>query len=150
MIYFRKGDMFEVEVEALVNTVNTVGNMGKGLALAFKNKFPENNGAYIEACKNNQVRTGEMFVVEAADRGALRYIVNFPTKQHWRNPSQMLWVEQGLASLREFITNNDIKSIAIPALGAGLGGLNWLMVKDAIQNNLGDMDGVDIFVFEPL
>ena len=150
MITYQKGDMFEADVEALVNTVNTVGAMGKGLALLFKNKFPVNNEMYVNGCRNNEVKTGEMFVVEVTGRGTLRYIVNFPTKEHWRYPSQMVWIEEGLIDLRRFILDNNVKSIAIPALGAGLGGLSWPAVKNEIENKLADLQDVQIMVFEPL
>lgn len=150
MITYQKGDMFEADVEALVNTVNTVGAMGKGLALLFKNKFPVNNEMYVNGCRNSEVKTGEMFVVEITGPGTLRYIVNFPTKEHWRNPSQMAWIEEGLIDLRRFILDNNVKSIAIPALGAGLGGLSWPAVKKEIENKLADLQDVKIMVFEPL
>lgn len=150
MITYQKGDMFEADVEALVNTVNTVGAMGKGLALLFKNKFPANNEMYVNGCRNNEVKTGEMFVVGVTGRGNLRYIVNFPTKEHWRYPSQMVWIEEGLIDLRRFIIDNNVKSIAIPALGAGLGGLNWPDVKSEIEDKLAGLDAVQIMVFEPL
>lgn len=149
MITFKQGDIFQEDVEAVVNTVNTVGAMGKGLALAFKNKFPENNKHYADACRNNHVVTGKMFVVSLINRGKLRYIVNFPTKQHWRNPSQIEWIADGLKDLRQFILSSGISSIAIPALGVGLGGLQWSSVKELIRAELEDLNHVEIIVFEP-
>lgn len=149
MITFTTGNLLDAEVEALVNTVNTVGVMGKGIALMFKERFPANTEAYSRACKAGEVKTGQMFVTETGELMGPRWIVNFPTKQHWRAKSQMQWIIDGLADLRRFIEQNQVRSIAIPPLGAGNGGLDWAEVKPQVEQALGGLDGVNIVVFEP-
>ncbi len=149
MITFTQGNLLETRAEALVNTVNTEGVMGKGIALMFKERFAENFRLYAAACKAKEVRTGRMFVTEVRELDGPRWIVNFPTKQHWRPPSKLEWVETGLQDLRRFIIDNDVKSIAIPPLGAGNGGLEWADVRERIEAALGDLEGVEILVFEP-
>ena len=148
MITFTQGNLLEAKAEALVNTVNTVGVMGKGIALMFKERFDLNYQLYAVACKAKQVHTGQMFVTEANELDGPRWIVNFPTKQHWRSPSQLTWVIDGLQDLRHFLIEKDVKSIAIPPLGAGNGGLEWSEVKPEIERALGNLD-TDIIVFEP-
>jgi len=148
MIIFTQGNLLEAKVEALVNTVNTVGVMGKGIALMFKERFAENYRLYAAACKAKQVETGKMFVTPVQELDGPRWIVNFPTKRHWKAPSKMEWVVEGLADLRAFILDNHIKSIAVPALGAGNGGLEWMAVREQIEAVLGDLDA-EILVFEP-
>ncbi len=149
MIHYTQGNLLEANVDALVNTVNTVGVMGKGIALMFKERFPKNMQAYAKACKKGEVVTGKMFVTETGELMGAKWIVNFPTKQHWRAKSKMAWVEEGLKDLRHFIAENQVKSIAIPPLGAGNGGLDWQNVKPKIEQALGNMQDVDIWVFEP-
>jgi O-acetyl-ADP-ribose deacetylase (regulator of RNase III) len=149
MITFTQGNLLETRAEALVNTVNTEGVMGKGIALMFKERFAENFRRYAAACKAKEVRTGRMFVTEVNELDGPRWIVNFPTKQHWRPPSKLEWVEEGLQDLRRFIVDNGIKSIAVPPLGAGNGGLDWAVVRERIEATLGDLEGVEILVFEP-
>ncbi|HDS1698732.1 MULTISPECIES: type II toxin-antitoxin system antitoxin DNA ADP-ribosyl glycohydrolase DarG [Pseudomonas] len=148
MIRFMQGNLLEAKAEALVNTVNTVGVMGKGIALMFKERFVENYRQYAAACKAKEVVTGKMFVTEVRELDGPRWIVNFPTKRHWRSPSQIGWIVEGLHDLRNFIINNQVASIAIPPLGAGNGGLPWAAVREQIQSVLGDLDA-DVFVFEP-
>ena len=148
MITFTQGNLLEARTEALVNTVNTVGVMGKGIALMFKERFAENFRHYAAACKAKQVQTGKMFVTQVHELDGPRWIVNFPTKQHWRAPSRMEWVIEGLQDLRRFLTEQQVKSIAIPPLGAGNGGLEWTEVRAQIERALGDLD-IDILVFEP-
>ncbi|MEF3075429.1 macro domain-containing protein [Methylobacter sp. Wu1] len=149
MITFTQGNLLEAPVEALVNTVNTVGVMGKGIALMFKERFVENFHLYVIACKAKQVQTGSMFVTEVHELGdGPRWIINFPTKQHWRAPSRMEWIIEGLQDLRRFLIEQQIKSVAIPPLGAGNGGLEWAAVRGQIERALGDLD-VEILVFEP-
>lgn len=150
MITFTEGNLLEARAEALVNTVNTVGVMGKGIALMFKERFGDNYRQYAAACKAKQVQVGKMFVTPVHELGGPRWIVNFPTKQHWRQPSQLAWVTQGLADLHRFIRLNGLRSIAIPALGAGLGGLAWPDVRGAIETALADLHEVQIDVYEPL
>ncbi|MEQ3648444.1 macro domain-containing protein [Hyphomonas sp.] len=150
MLHFTNGNLLDAEVEALVNTVNTVGVMGKGIALMFKEAFPENYKQYKDACKVNAVSTGEMFVTERLDLMASpRWIINFPTKEHWRSPSQMSWIVDGLQDLKRVIAKNGIRSIAIPPLGSGNGGLNWADVRAEIVQALGELHGVEIIIYEP-
>ncbi|CEG55704.1 type II toxin-antitoxin system antitoxin DNA ADP-ribosyl glycohydrolase DarG [Legionella fallonii] len=148
MITYKQGNLLTANAEALVNTVNTLGVMGKGIALMFKEKFPDNMKSYKAACHANQVQTGKMFITQC-ETAQPRWIINFPTKQHWRNPSKMEWIVSGLKDLREFIVTNDIKSIAIPPLGAGNGGLLWQAVRKQIEAILGDLEDVDIQLYEP-
>lgn len=149
MITYIQGNLLDANVEALVNTVNTVGVMGKGIALMFKERFPRNMLDYAKACKLNQVVTGKMFITVTNELIGPHWIVNFPTKQHWRSPSQMKWIEEGLVDLRHFIVDNSVKSIAIPPLGAGNGGLDWEQVKSKIEVILGDLNHVNILIYEP-
>ena len=149
MIRFTQGNLLEADVEALVNTVNTVGIMGKGIALMFKEKFPENFRVYAAACESNDVEIGRMFVTE---RGALtgpRWIINFPTKKHWRTRTRLEWVEAGLADLRHVIERLGIRSIAVPPLGCGQGGLDWSAVRPLIEHALADLPGVEVLVYAP-
>ena len=149
MIAYLRGNLLEDDAQALVNTVNTVGVMGKGIALQFKQRFPPNFAAYAQACQLGQVQTGRMFVTEPGELAGPRWLVNFPTKQHWRDPSRMAWVMEGLQDLRSFLVINAVQSIALPALGAGLGGLPWPAVREHIEAALGDLP-VDVRVYEPL
>ncbi|SBS34608.1 RNase III inhibitor [Marinomonas spartinae] len=149
MIHYTQGNLLEADVEALVNTVNTVGVMGKGIALMFKERFPQNTQDYSKACKAKQVETGRMFVTQTDELVGPKWIVNFPTKRHWRNPSKLEWITEGLFDLKQFILDKRLNSIAIPALGAGNGKLNWESVKPEIERILGDLESVDILVFEP-
>lgn len=148
MITYTQGNLLEANAEALVNTVNTVGVMGKGIALMFKERYVDNFRLYAAACKAKQVQTGKIFVTDTQELLGPRWIVNFPTKQHWKAPSQMSWVIEGLHDLRRFLIEKQIKSIAIPPLGAGNGGLQWLEVKPQIEAVLGDLD-TEIIVYEP-
>jgi O-acetyl-ADP-ribose deacetylase (regulator of RNase III) len=150
MIRFTQGNLLDSGAEALVNTVNTVGVMGKGIALMFKEAFPDNFRAYAAACKSGQVEVGRVFVTERRDwvSGA-RWVVNFPTKKHWRQPSKVEWIEQGLEDLRRFITENKVRSIALPPLGSGNGGLDWQEVRPRIEAMLGSLPNVEIIVYEP-
>ncbi len=147
MIIFTQGNMLDADVDALVNTVNAVGVMGKGIALMFKERFPENYKAYEAACKRKEIRAGSLFVTEQLV--APRWIVNFATKQHWRNPSKLEWIKSGLADLRSFIVEHQIRSIALPPLGSGNGGLDWADVRPLIQDTLGDLTAVKVVVYEP-
>lgn len=148
MITYKKGNLLEANVEALVNTVNTVGVMGKGIALMFKEQFPDNMKKYQKACKQNLVHIGKMFVTERNENNP-RWIINFPTKQHWKDPSKIEWITNGLLDLRQFIQSKQIKSIAIPPLGAGQGGLPWQAVKKQIESTFNDIVDVNIIIYEP-
>ena len=152
MIRFKTGDIVAEDAEALVNTVNCVGVMGRGIALQFKKAFPENFWAYSEACKGEEVRPGRMFVYETRQLINPRYIVNFPTKRHWRGKSRMEDVEAGLRNLVDVIRERNIRSIAIPPLASGLGGLSWDEVRPRIEASLRSLDDLDersIVIFEP-
>ncbi len=153
MITYTHGNLLEADVEALVNTVNTVGIMGKGIALLFKRKFPQNFQAYARACARNEVMIGKMFVTENVPlRPALHpnWIINFPTKTHWRTQTRIRWVEEGLDDLVRTIQAKGIRSIAIPALGCGNGGLTWSEVRRCIEDRLGGLDPrLDVMIFEP-
>ncbi|TDY16768.1 O-acetyl-ADP-ribose deacetylase (regulator of RNase III) [Paraburkholderia sp. BL6665CI2N2] len=150
MITYTHGNLLEAPAEALVNTVNTVGVMGKGIALMFKEQFPENFREYAIACKEGRVQTGKMFVTERMALMGPRWIVNFPTKQNWRAPSRLEWIVAGLNDLRQFIEREHVQSIAIPPLGAGNGGLDWPVVKAQIDAALGGVSGTEILVYEPI
>jgi O-acetyl-ADP-ribose deacetylase (regulator of RNase III) len=149
MIQFVTGNLLDAKVDALVNTVNTTGVMGKGLALQFKKAFPANAKAYEAAAKAGEVDVGKMFVFEAGGIVLPRYIVNFPTKKHWRSPSRLEYIEQGLVDLVAFVRDRKVRSLAIPPLGAGLGGLAWRDVRPLIERALTDLADVDVLVFEP-
>ncbi|SEA54346.1 O-acetyl-ADP-ribose deacetylase (regulator of RNase III), contains Macro domain [Arachidicoccus rhizosphaerae] len=149
MIKYITGDLFESGAEALVNTVNLVGVMGKGIALQFKNAYPNNFKAYQNAVKNSEIAIGKVFVSrDSSSISGEKIIINFPTKTDWRKPSEYQYIEDGLDDLIKVIKNNDIKSVAIPPLGAGNGGLEWERVKRIIENKLGDLD-IEIYLFEP-
>ncbi len=140
--------MFDCDAEALVNTVNTVGVMGKGIALQFKQRFPANFALYAEACRNGEVQVGKMFVTSTNHMLNPRWIINFPTKKHWIHKSSYTYIENGLDDLADQIRKLHIRSIAIPPLGAGQGGLDWRIVKQIILSKLGHLD-CDILIFEP-
>ncbi len=149
MIRYTQGNLLEAEVEALVNTVNTVGVMGKGIALMFKEAFPDNFKDYAASCKAGELKTGRMFITERHNLFGPKWIINFPTKQHWRHPTKPEWVLEGLQDLHRVIVEHKIHSIAIPPLGCGNGGLDWSVVKPMIAAELADLDDVDIVVYEP-
>ena len=148
MISFSHGDMFDAGTEAIVNTVNLVGVMGKGVALQFKERFKNNYQVYKQACDDRTLGIGNSLVVEEMWQGRNIWVINFPTKVHWRNPSEYMYIERGLENLIDIIHKYAIKSIAIPPLGAGNGGLDWYRVKDLIVSKLSSLD-CDIVVFEP-
>lgn len=149
MITYTQGNLLDAPVEALVNTVNTVGVMGKGIALMFKERFDRNFALYAAACKAKEVQVGHMFVTETEQLTGPRWIINFPTKQDWRSPSRLEWIEQGLVDFRRVLVERQIRSVAIPPLGAGNGGLDWPSVKERIDDALGDLSDTEVVVFEP-
>lgn len=149
MIEFKTGDILAEDAEALVNTVNCVGIMGRGVALRFKRAFPENFKAYERACKQGQVEPGRMFVFDTGRLTHPRYIINFPTKRHWRGRSRIEDIEAGLDALVAEIRRRGIRSIAIPPLGAGLGGLPWAEVRSRIERAFLALPDVRVVVFEP-
>jgi O-acetyl-ADP-ribose deacetylase (regulator of RNase III) len=149
MLRFTTGNLLHAEADAVVNTVNTVGVMGKGIALAFKDTYPENFHAYEAACRAGEVRVGCMFVTENHSLHGPRWIINFPTKQHWRNPSKLEWIRTGLADLRRVALDLGIRSLAVPPLGCGHGGLAWDDVRPLIEAALGDLSAIEVQAFEP-
>ena len=149
MIEYKRGDILNADVDALVNTVNCMGIMGRGIALQFKNAFPENFKAYAKACKQNEVQPGKMFVFETGQLTNPHYIINFPTKRHWRGKSRIEDIEAGLKALVDVIHKYNIHSIAIPPLGSGLGGLDWSIVKSHIEKALRLLTEVHIIIYEP-
>ena len=149
MIEFKTGDILAEDVEALVNSVNCVGVMGRGIALQFKNAYPENFKAYAAACKRNEVKPGCMFVFETGYLASPRCIINFPTKRHWRGKSRIEDIEAGLVALVQEIKERNIHSIALPPLASGLGGLEWQEVRQRIEAGLRELSDVRIVVFEP-
>lgn len=149
MIEFASGNLLEAEVDALVNPVNCVGVMGKGLALQFKQAFPENYAEYRGACDRGEVVPGTMFVHERSDFLGPRWIVNFPTKRHWRGRSSLDDVAVGLRALADEIVARGIHSLALPAVGCGHGGLLWEDVEPLIHTNLGGLSDKRIVVYPP-
>ena len=150
MITLTQGDILKADTEAIVNTVNCVGIMGRGIALQFKQAFPENFTAYAAACRANQVQLGLMFVYNLNRLYNPRLIINFPTKRHWQNKSQIADIQTGLIDLLRVVKQQQIRSIAIPPLGCGLGGLNWHDVKPLIIEAFQSVPEVKILLFEPI
>lgn len=149
MIESGTGNLLEADVEAVVNTVNTVGVMGKGIALQFKNAYPENFKAYAAACKRGEVVPGRMFVHDSGRMGSGRYVINFPTKRHWKSRSRLADIEAGLVDLVRVIRELEIRSIAVPPLGCGNGGLDWDDVSPLIHGALEPLTDVRVLVFSP-
>lgn len=150
MIRYTTGNLLDSDAQAIVNTVNTDGVMGKGIALQFKKRFPLNYKAYVKACKSGECRIGRMFITEEerSDFMEHRYIINFPTKTTWRKPSEYVYIEEGLRQLVCDIKRLGITSIAIPPLGAGNGQLDWQRVKTMIESQLAEVD-CDVIIYEP-
>lgn len=143
-INFVEGDIFASKAQVLVNPVNCVGIMGRGLAKAFKDRYRDNFNRYQAVCLSGELRLGRLHSTEVEPG---RYVVNFPTKNHWKDPSTLDSIDQGLKTLAEFIQQKEIKSIAIPKLGCGLGLLDWSDVRPLIVNRLSHLHDVDIDVF---
>jgi O-acetyl-ADP-ribose deacetylase (regulator of RNase III) len=150
LIIYRKGNLLESEAEALVNTVNCVGVMGKGIALQFKYAYPENFKQYQKACRDGQVQLGKMFIVETKSLVNPKYIINFPTKYHWKNRSKLEDIQEGLKDLVQHIQALNIQSVALPPLGCGNGGLNWTKVKPLIEQAMQSIPDVTVYVYEPM
>lgn len=149
MIKYVTGNILDSDAEALINTVNTDGIMGKGIALQFKKAFPTNFKLYQQACKDKIVDIGKLFITKDSNiTSGTKYIINFPTKQSWRKPSEYSFIESGLDDLIRVLQVNNIKSIAIPPLGSGNGGLEWERVKSIIEKKLSNLN-TDILVYEP-
>jgi O-acetyl-ADP-ribose deacetylase (regulator of RNase III) len=149
MINYTKGNLLDAQTEAIVNTVNTVGVMGKGIALQFREAFPDNYKAYKRATDAKAVQIGKMFVTENHALTGPKYIINFPTKKHWRQPSRIEYITAGLQDLRRVLLKEQIRSVALPPLGCGNGGLDWLEVRQLIEAELNDLPLTHIVVYEP-
>lgn len=148
MIETGTGDLFDTKVDALVNTVNCVGVMGKGVALQFKRRYPEMYVAYKRACDRGEVRLGQMDVHETQQMTGPRLIINFPTKGHWKAKSRLNDIESGLDALLHVVDHYGVTSVALPPLGAGNGGLYWPDVRRLIEAKLGHLT-IPIILFEP-
>ncbi len=149
MIKYITGNILESNAKALINTVNTVGVMGKGIALQFKKAYHNNFKTYVDACKRKEIEIGKLLVTKDSNlNSGEKYIINFPTKKDWRKPSEYFYIESGLDDLIRVIKENNIDSVAIPPLGAGNGGLEWEKVKKIIEQKLGHLD-TEIIVYEP-
>lgn len=147
------GNLFEQPVQALVNPVNTVGVMGAGLALQFKERFPQCFRPYQQACREGRLRAGQVMIWPLPEpQGTVEYLIHFPTKEHWRQPSRYDDLVAGLTSLTQSVSQWNIKSLAIPPLGAGLGGLNPRTVRRMLEADLESLSqaGVAIILTEPL
>lgn len=149
MIELRHGDLLKADTEAYVNAVNTVGVMGKGIALQFKQAYPDMFKAYRNACTNGEVQTGKMHIFDRGVTETPRYIINFPTKIHWRHPSKIEYIETGLYALVAEVTQRHIHSLALPSLGCGLGGLEWDTVFPLIQAAFAMLPDVRTVVYPP-
>ncbi len=150
MIKSIKGNLLNSDAEALVNAVNCVGIMGKGIALQFKKAFPENFLHYKAACDRKELQPGKLFIYETNMFYNPKYIVNFPTKNHWKEKSQITFIETGLSALIEEIRKRSISSIAIPPLGCGLGGLQWEEVRSKIKDVFEQAPDVRVLLYEPV
>ena len=149
MIHLAHGDILKHDADALVNTVNCMGVMGRGIALQFRRAFEDNYDAYRKAAKVKEIQPGRMFVFERSAIGQPRWIINFPTKRHWKGNSRIEDIESGLVDLVRVIREKGIRSIAIPPLGCGLGGLDWAEVRPLIEGALAAVPKVDAYLFEP-
>jgi O-acetyl-ADP-ribose deacetylase (regulator of RNase III) len=151
MIETTRGNLLKAPADALVNTVNTVGVMGKGIALQFRQAYPEMYRAYEQACKKGEVRLGEVQVFDLGGLvGGPRWIINFPTKGHWRDGSRLADIERGLANIVAKVRELNIRSIALPPLGCGNGGLNWKAVRPRIEEAFAELPDVRVLLYEPL
>lgn len=149
MITYGTGDHLQADAQALVNTVNCVGVMGKGIALQFKRRYPDTFIDYEKACKRGDVAIGSMFVTETGQLYGPQYIINFPTKKHWRAPSQLSYIDAGLTDLIRVLRERHITSIAIPPLGAGNGGLSWQDVHPELVAACEELPDVRFVLYAP-
>lgn len=149
MIEIVQGDLLSADTDAVVNTVNCVGVMGRGIALQMKNAYPVNFTAYAAACRHGEVQPGRMLVVETDQLSNPRYIINFPTKRHWRDESLLADIESGLSALIAEVRRLRLSSLALPALGCGLGGLDWHDVRPRIESAFADFRDVRVLLFGP-
>lgn len=149
MIRYQTGNLLDAPAEALVNTVNEVGVMGKGIALMFRDAYPESSRIYLEASKSGKVRVGRVLTTHNPSFLGPQWIIHFPTKKDWRQPSRIEWIRKGLKDLADTVRREKIRSIALPPLGCGNGGLDWLTVKTEIENAFKSLTDVDVIVYEP-
>lgn len=150
MIRTATGNLLQTDAEALVNTVNCEGFMGKGIALQFKQAWPENFEAYAKACRAEDIRPGRMFIWETGRMMNPKYIINFPTKRHWIGKARMEDIRSGLRALIEDVRRLGIRSIAVPPLGCGNGGLDWRDVRPLIESAFAELPNVEVQLFSPL
>jgi len=149
MIELTQGDILKARTEALVNTVNCVGVMGRGIALQFRKAFPDNFKAYKRICDREQLRPGQVFVFDLGRLEPPRYVINFPTKRHWRGKSKLKDIQAGLDSLLREIQTRNIRSLAVPPLGCGLGGLDWDRVRAMIEDAFACVPEIHVEIYEP-
>jgi O-acetyl-ADP-ribose deacetylase (regulator of RNase III) len=149
MISITNGNIIEANAEALVNTVNCVGYMGKVMALQFKQAYPDNFNAYARTCRSNDIKPGKMFIFETGQMFNPKYIINFPTKRHWRGESRLEDIESGLKALIQVVKKLNIRSIAVPPLGCGLGGLKWSVVRPMIEQAFSDLPDIHMYLYAP-
>jgi O-acetyl-ADP-ribose deacetylase (regulator of RNase III) len=148
-VQLKSGDLLKETTDAIVNTVNCVGVMGKGIALQFKHRWPSNFKEYEAASKRKEIKPGRMFIYDLGEWEKPRYIINFPTKVHWRGDSKLEYVEDGLRDLVKQVKRLGIKSISLPPLGCGNGGLDWDDVRESIFATFEDHPEIDVHLFEP-
>lgn len=149
MIELTQGNILKSKADVLVNTVNCVGVMGKGIALQFKKAYPEVFKAYASACDRGDMRIGHVQIYDLNRLSPPHYIINFPTKNHWRGKSKIEYIQSGLYSLADALAKLEATSVAVPPLGCGHGGLSWEDVFPLIESALGNIPGLDVYVFEP-
>ena len=140
--------IFEIDAEAIVNPVNCVGVSGAGLARQFARRYPENDRLYRQACCEGRVTPGRGIITKTG-LDSPRHIVNFPTKRHWRDESRLSDISLGLRNLRRELLRRGIRSVALPALGAGLGGLDWRDVREVIEMEFGGQSAIEVTVSNP-
>ncbi len=148
MIEYKHGDLLQADAQALVNAVNCVGVMGRGIALQFRKAYPGNFKIYKAVCERNDLQPGKMLISVLTQKKNPQIIINFPTKRHWKEKSRIEDIESGLIALVEEIRQRNIRSIAIPPLGCGLGGLDWSVVKPMIEIAFAALPGVNVQIFE--
>lgn len=149
MIRYIEGNILDDDAEALVNPVNCVGVMGAGLAKAFKERFPNTSAWYRKGCDEGKVKPGEVYIIPIRLGRNRQWVAHVPTKDHWRDPSRLEWVQGGLDGLADFVREMRLRSVAIPMLGCGLGGLAWSDVRPLIERAFAGLPDVDVRVYGP-
>lgn len=154
MLKVVKGDLFDAKVDALVNAVNCEGVMNRGIAAEFKRRYPEMFLSYEKFCKSKELKIGGLHAYEFdvnAPKNTLKYIINFPTKDKWRNPSKLSYIIEALPIFKSLCADEKISSAAIPALGCGLGRLPWVKVSNLIRIYCDEMmPEVKVLLYEPM